>query len=292
MLAQPFFTQCIICGNHRLKELTGYKASYLVKCGGCGFVFSQKIPTQAELTAHYEGYGRNDYLSPITIKRYHEILDQLEKYRKSNRLLDVGCGIGYFLVEAKNRGWEVYGTEYNEKAVDICRNKGIQMQMGMLDTSHYEPSFFDVITSFEVIEHINNPLEDVQKIHYLLAGGGAVYITTPNFSSISKNYLGNKWNVITYPEHLSYYTSATLTHLFKINGFKKINIITTGVSISRIKVSKNQSDVNPISSHSDDEKIRIMAETKWYMHLAKKWMNGLLTLFKKGDTIKAIFVKT
>jgi SAM-dependent methyltransferase len=292
MLVQPFFSQCTICGNQHLKELPGYRLAYLVKCAGCGFVFSQKIPTQAELSAHYEGYGRNDYLSPITIKRYHEILDNLEKYRQSNRLLDVGCGIGYFLVEAKNRGWEVYGTEYNERAVDICQKKGIHMQLGMLNTAHYEPGFFDVITSFEVIEHINNPLQDVQKFHHLLARGGAVYLTTPNFSSVSKNYLGNRWNIITYPEHLSYYSASTLTHLFKINGFKKIKIETTGVSISRIKVSKNQSDVNPISSDSEDEKLRILTETKWYMSLAKKFINGVLTLFKKGDTLKAIFVKT
>lgn len=286
-----YFTVCPICNNNRINELPQFKKQYLVKCANCTFVFAKKIPSDLELAEHYMGYGRNDYLSPVTIKRYHQILDKLEKFKQQNRMLDVGCGIGYFLDEAKKRDWEVYGTEYTDVAVDICKKKEIEMHQGVLDINNYSSGFFDVITSFEVIEHINNPAEEVKKFNYLLRDGGTIYITTPNFDSISKNYLGNKWNVITYPEHLSYYTSKTLKFLFKQKGFKKLEIKTTGISISRIKVSKQLSNQKPVSSNSDDEKIRLMTENKWYMKWIKNILNTILSIFKKGDTIKGYFIK-
>ena len=97
--------RCIICKSENLKLLEEYESSHLCKCLSCGFVFSKKIPTEKELKNHYGGYSRN-ILSPITIKRYNEILDEFEQIGKTNKLLDVGCGIGYFLEEAKKRGWE------------------------------------------------------------------------------------------------------------------------------------------------------------------------------------------
>ena len=201
---------CIICSSKFLIPLKEYESTHLCKCNSCGFVFSQKAPTQEELTTHYQGYGRNDHLSPITVKRYQELLDQLEKYRKTNRLIDVGCGIGYFLDEAKKRGWEVYGTEFTDEAVQICRDKGIQITKGKLDTTNYKEGMFDVITSFEVIEHINNPVEEVRDFSNILRKGGVVYATTPNFNSLLRYRLKSAYNIICYPEHLSYYTPKTI----------------------------------------------------------------------------------
>ncbi len=180
---------CLICQSTRLKPLDRYKETHLIECVDCGFVFVQKIPSAQELLDYYDGYGRNDYLSPITIKRYNELLDSMEEYRKTNRILDVGCGIGYFLVVAKERGWEVYGTEYTDKALEICRGKGIRMQQGELDPSHFEMESFDIITSSEVLEHINYPVEEISKFHSLLRPGGLFYLKTPNFNSLLLNLL-------------------------------------------------------------------------------------------------------
>jgi 2-polyprenyl-3-methyl-5-hydroxy-6-metoxy-1,4-benzoquinol methylase len=62
---------------------------------------------------------------------------------------------------AKRKGWEVYGTEYTDEAVAICAAKGINMIKGKLNPAHYAAESFDIITSFEVIEHINNPNEEL-----------------------------------------------------------------------------------------------------------------------------------
>ena len=137
---------CLICKSPLLKDLKTFEFAHLSKCKKCNFVFSKKIPSQQELIDHYDGYGRNDYLSPITIKRYNELLDKFEKFKKTGKILDVGCGIGYFLEIAKQRGWEVYGTEYTDEAFEICTRKGIKMNLGKLDQNNYESEMFEKIT--------------------------------------------------------------------------------------------------------------------------------------------------
>jgi 2-polyprenyl-3-methyl-5-hydroxy-6-metoxy-1,4-benzoquinol methylase len=149
------FEKCLLCGSSALVDLRDYQKDKLCQCQSCSFVFAQAIPTREELEKHYEGYSRNDYLSPITIKRYNELLDYFEQFRKTGKLIDVGCGIGYFLEEAQKRGWEVYGTEYTDEAIKICEHKGIIMKKGVLNPTDFEAESFDVITSFEVLEHIN-----------------------------------------------------------------------------------------------------------------------------------------
>ena len=283
--------QCTICNSSELTIMSDYKKAHLCQCNNCGFIFSKEIPTKETLDNHYRNYGINQYLSPLTIKRYNQLLDKFEPYRKTNKILDIGCGIGYFLEEAKKRNWEVYGTEYSEESAKICETKGIKTHKGSLDSKTYRPEMFDIITSFEVIEHINNPQQELQQFHTIVRKGGLVYVTTPNFNSLLRYRLKSSYNVITYPEHLSYYTPKTLTKVFIASGFSKQKIETTGISITRFKTSKGISDQKIISAKSDDEKIRNRIETKWYLKSAQLFLNRSLSLFGVGDSIKGWFVK-
>ncbi len=283
--------KCLICAHLQLTPLPRYNDTHLVKCGKCGFVFARKIPTPQELIKHYEGYGRNDYLSPITIKRYHELLDTFEKYRKTGRMLDVGCGIGYFLDVAKERGWEVHGTEYTDEAVAICRKKNIPTQQGPLDISNYSEASFDVIASFEVIEHINNPNSEMEKISTLLRSGGLFYCTTPNWSSLSRIMLKQQWTVIVYPEHLSYYTVSTLKKLTQKHGFNTIKTITSGFSRTRMQQTYKGIHEPVISENTADERLRKKMESHAFLRFVKWGINAMLAFFRKGDTIKIWAVK-
>lgn len=253
----------------------------------------ERIPTTEELNKHYAkySYSEDSFLSPITIKSYHQLLDEFEKYRVHNKILDVGCGRGFFLVEARKRGWEVYGTEYAEEAIKLCRSKGIEMRSGQLQEDSFSPEEFDVITSFEVIEHINNPQEEVKLIHRFLKKGGLFYCTTPNFNAYLRYQLKAEYNVIGYPEHLSYYTRRTLKKLFKANGFKALKVLTTGISITRLKTSKKASSEKLISNESQDEKLRKQIEGNKLLGIAKKIVNFFLSLFGLGISLKGYFIK-
>ena len=286
------FDNCISCSSDKIVKLNRYSKGFLFKCKNCSLVFANKIPSVKELEAHYSNYSRNDYLSPITIKRYNELLDKFEKYRKTNNILDVGCGIGYFLEEAKKRGWNVYGTEYTEEALKICNEKGISLNKGKLNPDNYNFKF-DIVTSFEVIEHINNPIEEITNINSILRNEGLFYLTTPNFNSINRYYLKEKWNVIVYPEHLTYYTKSTLKKLIQKQGFKTISNKTTGISITRIKTSKEKKADNSefISANTEDEKLRNNIEKNRFLQFGKKAVNWILSFLGIGENIKQFNVK-
>lgn len=282
------FSNCLICNASPPEVMSNYSASFLVRCKSCGFIFCSEIPSNDELEKFYSRYPVSESLSALTAKRYDEWLDKFESFRKLNTILDVGCGDGYFLERAIKKGWKVFGTEYTDRQVNQGIKKGITIHKGALDVSNYQPQCFDVICSIEVIEHINNPMEEVAKFQTLLRHGGAVFVTTPNFNALSHNYFGNKWNIITYPEHLCYYTKQTLTDVFKRNNFKRLHFETTGISIKRFKQSKQN---NRGIARSTDEQVRNMVEEKWYLLAAKTLINKLLTLFSKGDTLKGLFIK-
>ena len=298
-------TSCLICESTALKALPGYEKDFLQQCQACGFVFSARIPTETELFDHYKGYPRNDDISPITIKRYHELLDSFEQYRQHNRIIDVGCGNGHFLKVARDRGWEVYGTEFTDEAMRECLKKDIRMQKGALNPDQYGPAFFDVVTSFEVLEHINNPREEMQRFRSVLRPGGLVYLTTPNFNSLSRYYVKQDWSIIEYPEHLSYYTAKTLRLLFDKSGFKTASIGATGISVGRLNHQKTPAQPAPPASQpepspaaadpstfrTDDEKLRKRVEGNPLLKLAVQATNSALSTFKVGDTLKGFFVK-
>jgi 2-polyprenyl-3-methyl-5-hydroxy-6-metoxy-1,4-benzoquinol methylase len=290
--------------------LSGYERHYLSRCRDCRLVFAARIPTEEELIRYYSryAYGGETSISPITIQRYQELLDQMEPWRKTNKILDVGCGTGDFLEQALLRGWEVYGTEYSATAVKICRDKGIPMQQGKLDTKHYDPASFDIVSSFEVIEHINNPREDMANISSLLRKGGLFYCTTPNFNGLLRFYLKDRYSVIAYPEHLTYYTPATLQSLCERFGLRKHRLFTTGISLTRLRNSaspqakkeKTKADLaataaNPAQqkepSVSEDEKLRQSIEKSQLLQWGKDLSNALFSATGTGLTIKAFFVK-
>ena len=289
------FDQCIVCGSRSLKPLQGYSKDFLHKCSSCSFVFAARIPSENELIAHYNTYPRTNSISTITIQRYNEILDNLEVYRKTNNLIDVGCGDGFFLETAKKRGWNVFGTEYTDTAVAICRKKGIEMQQGKLNPNQYADGFFDVVASFEVLEHINNPNEELGYFSKILRNGGAVYLTTPNFNSLSRYLLGNQWSIIEYPEHLSYYTRKTLKSLFVKHGFAVYKIDTTGLSLNRILSSIRKKRAEQVNSSvpppNHDEAFRARSERSFWLRWAKNTTNYILTILGIGDSLKATFIK-
>lgn len=264
----------------------------MVKCNNCQFVFTKKIPSKQELLDYYSNtYDRTSYLSPITVKRYEEILDRLEEYRHTGKLLDVGAGYGFFLEIAKRRGWDVYGTELTDEAIDHCRKKGITMYQGEFQDLKFDIGSFDVIVSIEVLEHINNPVEFTQKAHEVLRKGGVFYLTTPNFNSFLRYSLKDKYNVIEYPNHLCYYTNSTLEKLFSEHGFRKLETKTTGISVTRFRTSKGKTEQEFVCETSDDEMLRFRIERNPVLKAAKSSTNGVLNILKMGDSLKGYFVK-
>ena len=160
-----------------------------------------------------------------------------------------------------------------------------------LNIENYKANMFDVITSFEVIEHINNPGDELPIYRNILRQGGVLYFTTPNFNSIERYILKGNYSAIKYPEHLSYYTKKTIHSLFIKNGFNKNKLKATGFSLSRIKHSLKHQGNFKVSKTYDDEKIRQNFERSRFLKFSKQLINYILNLFSIGNSLKGLYVK-
>jgi len=289
-------TTCLVCGSTELDALGGYERFDLVCCLACTFVFVARIPSPEELDAHYTGIYQQreealEWLSPVTAGRFEEWLDMMAPYRRTARILDVGCGVGQFLVQAAGRGWEAYGTEYPENAVEICRRHGITMAGGPLRPENYEPESFDVVTSLGVIEHIYDPADEVDRFHAVLRPGGLLWITTPNWSSLSRRLLRDRSYLIEVPGHLGYFAPRTLTRLLESRGFHPLNVETTGFSPTRFRCSLAGQRLTHLNEETGDEKVRAALENRPALKAVKGLINTGLTVSRLGDEMKAAFVR-
>ncbi|MCS7297634.1 MAG: class I SAM-dependent methyltransferase [Bacteroidia bacterium] len=292
MSDELYLKSCPVCDCNKVAPVRGYEEVYLHRCERCGFHFSNRIATPEELKIPYAKYSRSDWISPITLLRYQELLGYFEKYRRINTILDVGCGNGHFLKVALERGWKVYGIEYDEKAVQMCKNKDVPCHLGSILDFEAETQY-DVITFFEVIEHLFYPKEHIQKAYRLLRHKGAIYITTPNLHSLSGYIVGKEiHDFFCYPEHVCYFTPYTLHRMLTEVGFHKVYMKTTGIDIFYIRnrLAKNKG-LDSQSIRKERENFRHIISHNQLGKLAYRGINWILTITRLGDTIKALYVK-
>ncbi len=203
-------------------------------------------------------------------------------------ILDAGSGSGFFLDVAQEHGWRTYGSEYDPAIVAQCRDRGIKMWQGQLMEDSFAGNSFDVITSFEVLEHLPEPLKELELFHKFLRPGGLLYLTTPNFGSIGRRLAGKDWSIVNYPEHLNYFTTRTLRSALSKVGLNVLGSYTTGISLSRSMFgtqpgSKAEANVDPDNT---DQRIRRSIESSRLLRMTKSAVNALLNLTNKGDSLK------
>jgi hypothetical protein len=124
----------------------------------------------------------------------------------------------------------------------------------------------------------------------LLRPGGLLYCTTPNFNSLSRRVLRDRWTAIDYPEHLNYFTVSTLSRLFEQAGLRAISVTSSGLSVSRLRGGLCGAGArDPSGSETLDEDLRSRIERSTLLAVAKRTANGILGATRSGDTIKGWF---
>lgn len=288
---------CLICGSPDLRRKVGYEKDHLVTCRGCSFVFSNLRPSQQELNEVYGNYSRQEARTEITLRKMGETAAFLKKLSNARRVIDIGCGDGELLRHFRDLGCEVYGTEFDPKAEEICKEKGISMLPGgtmPILRERENAENFDLAILTEVIEHINNPLEVLDNISQMLRKGGVLYITTPNFASAERKVLGANWGMICYPEHISYYSPGTLDWLLKHCGYEKVLCRTENISVFRIIQFFKRHKSNARSETGlDPERISAWAQNavqeSAFLMLAKKAINAVLNATDTGSSLIAVY---
>jgi 2-polyprenyl-3-methyl-5-hydroxy-6-metoxy-1,4-benzoquinol methylase len=153
------------------------------------------------------------FVKGIALKNKTNLINARQKSKGA--LLDIGAGTGDFLAAAKVAGWQVYGTEPNQKAKTIAEQKGIKL---MADTATFESHSFDAITMWHVLEHVYDPQAQIAELKRLLKPGGTIMIAVPNFNSYDAKYYGEFWAAYDVPRHLWHFSKTSIEKLVASQG--------------------------------------------------------------------------
>jgi 2-polyprenyl-3-methyl-5-hydroxy-6-metoxy-1,4-benzoquinol methylase len=162
--------------------------------------------------------GYKDYEAD---KQFHiinsrKLLKIIESYKDKGTLLEVGCALGFFLEEAKARGWDVYGTELSDYAGEKARGRGLNVFSGDIIDAGFENNFFDAITCLGTIEHLQDPAAIVKKVSQILKDDGLFVISTPD----AGGFIGGRRFQYKPKEHLYYFTKKTIMKTLVKEDFK------------------------------------------------------------------------
>lgn len=164
------------------------------------------------------------------------LLDMLERHVPGGRLLEVGCGYGLLLDEARRRGYEVEGVELSVEAVRYARERlGLSVREMALEDAALDAAAsgerYDSIMAVDILEHLDDPVVAIERLSALLAPGGALLITSPDPSSLAARLAGNRWWCYE-PAHACLIPRDTLRELICARGLELAEDVTSAQSFT------------------------------------------------------------
>jgi 2-polyprenyl-3-methyl-5-hydroxy-6-metoxy-1,4-benzoquinol methylase len=167
----------------------------------------------------------------IEFPRNARILDLIQIYKKSGRLLDVGVGTGLFMDIAQKAGFEVYGLDVSSYAIgEVARRLKIDKQQRMviseLKKNTFKKDFFDVVNMRHSIEHIKDPAKTLKNVYQILKPGGVVAIATPNSFGPHATIFKELWPHWSEPFHIQFFSKKSLQKLILKSGFNVLKFKT------------------------------------------------------------------
>ena len=245
---------CPICGSEKLKVyLNGSRHSLdqsafgssrtdvaigrILRCTNCSFGFTETRPSESQLRQLYGHLDASVYESETagrrrTAQRHLKILRRYASH--AGRLLDVGCASARFVVACVEAGWSVVGLEPSEalsaEATKVVANRA-QIVAMTLEDADFAPSSFDVVTMWDVLEHVSDPAAFFQRAASLVKPGGLLLINVPNLDSLAARILRRRWPLLL-PEHLNYFNLESLRACARCSGVELLAVGSRPVSFT------------------------------------------------------------
>ncbi len=267
------------CTSHNLSE-----HSDIVQCKECGMVYNNPQPDPAELLNIYKDVEDPLYLEETKAREYtfKRSLDQLHHFIKPpGKLLDIGCYTGAFMQVAGAEGWEVSGLEISTWAADIARKaqKGPVYEV-TLDQLPLASGSFDVITSWDVMEHLPQPAAFLQNAANLLKPGGILAFSTHMVDSWAVRLLGTRYPFFM-DMHLVHFSRSTVKQILEDQDYELLRIashhriLRTGYFLEKLAVKV------PIGRSF----IKWLSRKKWISNrLIRIGLLGLVNIFARKNT--------
>jgi 2-polyprenyl-3-methyl-5-hydroxy-6-metoxy-1,4-benzoquinol methylase len=201
----------------------------LVRCPACSLVWLNDPPKPAEMRYHYtaaydrliSAAGQN---SP---HRWRARWATLKQYKQGGALLDLGCSSGAFLEFLNGEPWKLYGIEMSAESAKAAEARsGAKVFVGEVLEASFPPESFDVITCFDVLEHLYRPRQVMENVAEWLKPGGIFYVLVPNIDSAEARVFKSYWGGLELPRHLFHYSPASLRYLAKSAGLEEVSLVT------------------------------------------------------------------
>jgi len=222
---------CPLCGpgpGVTLRE--DFDPFRVVACNNCGLVFlSPRLTEKAILKLYSDenyyvsevaGQGYDEYLEvrPNWIRTFARRLNEIGKYQKPGKVLDIGCGPGFFLEAAQAKGYDAHGLDPSDYIVKVAREKfGDRIRHGVIEQADYAADEFDLVVAFDTFEHIYRPLEWLEAARRIIKPGGLIAMTTPDPTSMLAKISGRGWVSYKLPEHVFYWSPVTIRRALEKN---------------------------------------------------------------------------
>lgn len=250
----PFHVRnCPICDASDFSKYLESRGLDIVRCSVCKLVYSRNVYDDDFDQQHYSSGASeawnfhkklqvNPTYSKVERLRSQYYIQLCNRYISSStrQWLDIGCGSGGIIIEAAKDGWMTIGIEPNPIWVSLARDRGVEVREGFFPEVLTLSERFDCISMLDVLEHVVQPKDFLNKVVNHLAPGGIVFIQVPNLNSLIVQLEG-AGNSNFVPGHWSYFDPASLRNLAKEAGFE---ILTMETVISELdRIMDFQSDV-------------------------------------------------
>ena len=202
----------------------------IVQCKNCGLVYTNPRLDGRQIINSYEAVEDPLYIEErdgrvLTFERHLKPLEKL--HAPPGKLLDVGAYTGVFVEIAAQHGWDAWGLEPGHWAVEQARLHGLNMIEGTLARSGLEDQSFDVVTLWDVIEHLTDPFGEIQQTYRVLKSGGLLVIHTMDIESVFARVMRSRWPWLM-EMHVYFFSHRTLTAMLEKAGFKVIRSVPQG----------------------------------------------------------------
>jgi 2-polyprenyl-3-methyl-5-hydroxy-6-metoxy-1,4-benzoquinol methylase len=224
---------CLLCGQAGKEKIFGNNAWHVYKCTSCGFGLLNPLPSDEEITKLYDDeYCKDQFVDggDVGTSEFNKRLRN-EKHRvqlfkriiKKGKVLDIGCGYGYFLAACRQNGYEVQGLDISSWAAEYTRKKlNIPVVVGTLCALEAKPHSFDVITMWHFLEHTRNPRQVLLEAKKMLKEDGLLVVEVPNYKGTDAQRSWNNWVGWQLPYHFCHFTPENLIELLSQVGFEVI----------------------------------------------------------------------
>ncbi|MEJ7645956.1 MAG: class I SAM-dependent methyltransferase [Chryseolinea sp.] len=267
-------------------------------CAACELVYLDPMPDDDELMAFYPEdsyYSYNVEFAPPE-PAWKEAIRKLlflnyktkdPEFSNPGKMLDIGCGNGWFIYMMREKGWEVRGVEPSKAGAEAGRSAGkLDIHHGDLISANYPAESFDYVRSNHSFEHIPNPNEVLDEMYRILKPGGKAFIGVPNINSVNGKSFHKFWYYLGAPVHTFNYSDKTLPDMLKRHRFRNI----------KVNYNSNYSGIlGSIQIYLNKDSSRKSHEGFVFNFFPFKILAGLFSkafdATRRGDCVEVIFEK-